>query len=107
MNKMKLDLTPTKQAQLWQMVKNAEEKLSDEETDQLCELLCSFADVFADDSEDLGCTDIAQHCIHTGDAQPVHQAPQCMTRGNSAEHAPARHHPAIKQPMVLTYQRLQ
>ena len=84
-NKMKLDLTPAKQAQLWQMVENAEEKLSDEETNQLYELLCSFADVFADDSEDLGRTDLTQHRIHTGDAQPVHQAPRRLPAARREE----------------------
>ena len=72
----KADLSPTKQAQLWQMVEATEERLSDEQASQLFELLCSFADVFADHSEDLGRTSLTQHHIHTGDARPVHQPPR-------------------------------
>ena len=50
------DFSPTKQVQLWQMVQDTEERLSDEQASQLFQLLCSFAIVFADHSEDVGCT---------------------------------------------------
>ena len=40
--------------------------LSKNESSEVFKLLCGFADVFSTDPSDLGCTDLVQHHINTG-----------------------------------------
>ena len=58
------------------MVQDAESELTETEADKLFQLLCSYADVFADSPDELGCTDAAQHQIYTGDSRPIRQPPR-------------------------------
>ena len=50
--------------------------LSPMEQAQLEELLLNYRDVFSMGPEDLGLTNVVQHQIVTGDAQPIRQAPR-------------------------------
>ena len=49
--------------------------LSSGEAAQLKALFSEFTDVFALDDSELGCTDVLQHCIDTGDHPPIKQQP--------------------------------
>ena len=49
--------------------------LSSGEAAQLKAVFSEFADVFALDDSELGCTDVLQHCIDTGDHTPIKQQP--------------------------------
>ena len=40
------------------------------------QLLCDYADIFSTDPSDLGCTDLVQHHISTGNAAPIQQPPR-------------------------------
>ena len=40
------------------------------------QLLCHFSNLFSAVANDLGCTDLVNHEIHTGDAKPIHQPPR-------------------------------
>ena len=40
------------------------------------QLLCQVSDLFSTGTNDLGCTDLVRHEIHTGDAKPVRQPPK-------------------------------
>ena len=51
------------------------EKLSAEENEQLKALLVEFSDVFALDDTELGCTQLVEHSINTGDNAPIRQQP--------------------------------
>ena len=46
------------------------------EKEVLHRLLCQFSDLFSTGTNDLGCTDLVMHKIHTGDAKPVRQPPR-------------------------------
>ena len=48
--------------------------LTEEEADQLNDLLVEYADVFVLDSSELGMTDLVTHAIDTGDSVPIKQA---------------------------------
>ena len=37
---------------------------------------CEFSDIFSTGPHDLGCTDLVQHRIHTGEAAPIRQQPR-------------------------------
>ena len=50
-------------------------ELSGEQREQLTELVTEFSDVFALDDSELGCTNLVQHFIDTGDSPPVRQRP--------------------------------
>jgi predicted aspartyl protease len=52
------------------------EKLTPEITEQLRQLLCRYANLFAKNDDDLGRTNVVLHDIDTGDAKPIHQAPR-------------------------------
>ena len=79
------NLSPEKKEMLRQMVHEAESQLTEMEMEKLLQLLLSYADVFADSQEELGCTDVSQHQIHTGDARPIHQAPRRIPAGQREE----------------------
>ena len=51
------------------------DKLSPEEGEQLKATVCEFSDVFALDDMELGCTDLVQHSIETGNHSPIRQQP--------------------------------
>ena len=60
---------------LWNMVQQAD-GLKDEEAQELFQLLLSFEDVFATDSDDLGRTNLVKHTIDTGSAPPIRMQPR-------------------------------
>ena len=47
--------------------------LDPERQAQVCSLLCEFSNVFSKGPQDLGYTEVIQHCINTQDAAPIHQ----------------------------------
>ncbi|CAG2210957.1 unnamed protein product [Mytilus edulis] len=51
-------------------------ELSEEQTLQLKNLLIRHSDAFAKSKNDLGCCDLIEHTIDTGDARPVKQNPR-------------------------------
>ena len=50
--------------------------LSRNESSEVFQLLCDYADIFSTDPSDLGCTDLVQHHISTGNAAPIRQPPR-------------------------------
>ena len=70
------DVSDDKRQQLWQAVESTAEKLTESEQEQLYAVLLNYADVFADDSGDLGKADKLQHTINTGDALPIRPPPR-------------------------------
>ncbi|KAG9301427.1 hypothetical protein G9A89_018099 [Geosiphon pyriformis] len=48
-------------------------QLESQQQTQLKELIAEFADIFAENNNDLGRTDLVQHQIYTGDAKPRRQ----------------------------------
>ncbi len=50
-------------------------KLTEEQSLQLRKLLEEYSDVFALDDSELGCTNLVQHVIDTGDHPPIKQQP--------------------------------
>ncbi|KAG9302652.1 hypothetical protein G9A89_007356 [Geosiphon pyriformis] len=48
-------------------------QLEPQQQTQLKELIAEFADIFAENNNDLGRTDLVQHQIYTGDAKPRRQ----------------------------------
>ena len=50
--------------------------LTRSESSEVFKLLCEFADIFSTDHSDLGCTDLVQHHINTGNAAPIRQLPR-------------------------------
>ena len=46
------------------------------ERGEVYELLTEFSDLFSSGPQDLGCTDLVQHRIHTGQTPPIHQPPR-------------------------------
>jgi hypothetical protein len=51
------------------------EHLSLEQTDKLAEVLIKHQSVFSKSPHDLGCTDLVEHAIVTGNAKPINQRP--------------------------------
>ena len=45
-------------------------------SNRVCNLLCDFSDVFSKGPQDLGHTEVIQHCINTQDAPPIRQPPR-------------------------------
>ena len=66
----------TKQQLLWEATEMSTEDLTQAQREQLYAVLLEYADVFADDSADLGRTELLQHHIETGDAPPIRQPPR-------------------------------
>ena len=50
--------------------------LATTEKEALHQLLCQFSNLFSADANDLGCTNLVTHEIHTGDAKPIRQPPR-------------------------------
>ena len=70
------DISVAKQQLLWQATETAAEDLTLAQREKLYAVLLEYADVFAEDSGDLGRTELLQHNIETGDAPLVRQ-PSC------------------------------
>lgn len=51
------------------------EHLSLEQTDKLAEVFIKHQSVFSKSAHDLGCTDLVEHAILTGNAKPIKQRP--------------------------------
>ena len=60
---------------LFQVLRQPLEKLLPAENEQLKELILEFNDVFALDDTELGCTNLVEHTIDTGDHAPIRQQP--------------------------------
>lgn len=67
--------TPDRCAKLLEVLQLPLDRLSSEEGKQLTAVICEFADVFAYDDTELGCTDILRHTIDTGEHSPIRQQP--------------------------------
>ena len=67
------DVPEAKRQLLWQAVESTADDLTNEQRQQLFEVLLEHADVFAADSSDLGHTVQLEHHINTGDAIPIRQ----------------------------------
>ena len=59
-----------------ELMQRSAECLRPEQTARLCNLLLAFADVFAKSDLDLGCTNLVQHHIITGNSRPIKYAPR-------------------------------
>ena len=59
--------------------------LSESEAEQLENLLIEYADVFSRDATDLGCTNLAEHTINTGDQRPIKCPPRKIPLGKRDE----------------------
>ena len=51
------------------------DEFKEDEMDDLKELIAEFADVFALNDQELGCTTLTKHRIDTGDQRPIRQQP--------------------------------
>ena len=51
----------------------------------MLKLLCKFADIFSTDRSNLGCTDLVQHQINTGNAPPIRQLPRRLPLAKKEE----------------------
>ena len=67
------DLLPS---HLKDLITKSTERLEREQQDKALELLMRFSDVFSQNSEDLGRTNLVQHRITTGEAAPIRQPPR-------------------------------
>ena len=59
--------------------------LSESESSEVLKFLCEFADTFSTDRSDLGCTDLVQHHINTGNAPPIRQLPRQLPLAKKEE----------------------
>ena len=67
------ETTSDHRSTLWGMVDKVDDRLSQEEKEQLYALLLDYSDIFAQRSDDYGRTGRIQHRIDTGDSQPIRQ----------------------------------
>ena len=67
--------TPERAAKLMKSLELPREKLSEDQYQQLRELLEEYSDVFALSDSELGCTNLAKHVIDTGDHRAFKQQP--------------------------------
>ena len=70
-----MDPPPERMSRLLQELQLPFDKLSAEEGEQLQAAIYEFSDVFAVDDTELGCTDLVQHSIDTGNHPPIRQQP--------------------------------
>ena len=68
------ECSDSKKQALWEIVDSCNAELSHKEKQEFCELLLQYSNVFSESDGDLGRTDVLQHSISTGNAQPIHQA---------------------------------
>ncbi|KAL5474644.1 hypothetical protein EMCRGX_G026625 [Ephydatia muelleri] len=71
------EVSPSEHKVLWDIVSTITH-LSNSEKELLFVLLMEYADVFSFHS-DLGRTNLTKHHIDTGDSQPIHQLPRCVS----------------------------
>ena len=67
------EITEDKRTMLWEMANGNNADLSEEEKACFYSLLLEYADLFAENRNDYGRTDIVQHGIFTGDHAPIRQ----------------------------------
>ena len=67
------EITEEKRTMLWEMANGTNVDLSEEEKECFYSLLLEYADIFAENRNDYGRTDIVQHGIFTGDHAPIRQ----------------------------------
>ncbi len=72
-------------AHLREMFKKASDVRSLTEKKEISKLLVEYQDVFSKDDYDLGCTHLAEHAIHTGDALQVRYPPRHVPLAMSGE----------------------
>lgn len=70
-----IEQTPERTAKLFEYLELPQEKLTEEQYQQLRDLLEEYSDVFALSDSELGCTDLVKHCIDVGDNRPIKQQP--------------------------------
>ena len=63
---------------LWEMVNKVDDRLNQNEKEQLYALLLDYSDIFAQSSDDFGRTGRMQHRIDTGDSPPIRQQTRRM-----------------------------
>ena len=51
-------------------------ELSLQQREELAAAITDYADVFSSGKDDMGCTDLVQHQIDTGEARPIRQPPR-------------------------------
>ena len=59
--------------------------LTKSERHEVFKLLCEYSDIFSTGSNDLGCTDLVQHHISTGNAAPIRQPPRRLPLAKKEE----------------------
>ena len=74
------------------------DKLSPLESKQLKTVICEFSDVIALDDTELGCTDLVQHSIDTGNHPPIRQQPYHTPVVNMSEMISDMQEQGIVQP---------
>ena len=72
------DVPEAKRKLLWQAVESTAEDLTNEQHQQLFEVLLKHADVFAAESSDLAHTVQLGHYVNTGNAIPIRQPAHCL-----------------------------
>ena len=68
-----VEVSPDRQTQLLEALHLGQSSATAVEIEQLKQLICENADVFALDNSELGHTDVVQHHVHTGDHRPIKQ----------------------------------
>ena len=63
-------MSPQKDIMLQEMVERSASDLTTNE-EELYKLLLEYADVFAESSAELGCTNLIKHSIDTGNKHPI------------------------------------
>ena len=59
--------------------------LTKSESHEVFKLLCEYSDIFSTGPNDLGCTDLVQHHISTGNAAPIRQPPRRLPLAKKEE----------------------
>ena len=68
-----VEVPPDRQTQLLEALHLGQSSATAVEIEQLRQLICENADVFALDNSELGHTNVVQHHAHTGDHRPIKQ----------------------------------
>ena len=68
-----IENSSTRMEQLFSLLNLPSCSLTPEEVEKLKTLIADFSDVFALSDGELGCTDVLQHPIDTGDHSPIKQ----------------------------------
>ena len=70
---------------LQDLYKQSCSELTPEEAHELRHLLINYADVFSKGNDDLGCTDLTEHTVETGDHRPIKLPPRKVPLGKRDE----------------------